>query len=178
MSAPRDPFLAALHAPGPADADPEALMLYGRFVGSWDLDVTHVLADGRLRRRPGSWHFGWVLQGRAVQDVWILPARPGEDEPGFCGTTLRVPLDRRAGTWHIHYADPTVPMQTTQLGRAEGDEIVQRGTDADGTPRRWRFSDIMADSFRWRGEVARPDGGWHCHTDFTALRRAAPRAAG
>ena len=27
------------------------------------------------RRRNGEWHFGWVLEGRAIQDVWIVPPR-------------------------------------------------------------------------------------------------------
>jgi hypothetical protein len=163
-------FLAALGAEGPAPDRAEAMALYGRFVGSWDLDVTHVLEDGTVRRRPGTWHFGWVLKGRAIQDVWILPARPGEGEPEFYGTTLRV-WDPRIGAWHIRYADPAAQVDVSQTGRAEGPDIVQLGTDPDGTRRRWRFTDITPDSFRWRGEVADGEDGWRCHTDFTAVRR-------
>ncbi len=44
----------------------------------------------------GEWHFGWALEGRAVQDVWIVPPR-GELRRGDAaanvnsyGTTLRV----------------------------------------------------------------------------------------
>ena len=40
---------------------------YGRFVGSWDLDVTQFPGDGSARRRKGEWHFGWVLEGRATR---------------------------------------------------------------------------------------------------------------
>lgn len=165
-------FLADLAADGPAPGHAAALALYGRFVGDWDILVRHMLPDGTLRERPGTWRFGWVLGGRAVQDVWILPARAGHDEPAFHGTTLRMPLDPAGAAWHIHYADPSVPLHTTQTGRAEAAEIVQLGTDADGTRRRWRFTAITPGGFRWLGEVARPDGSWFRHTDFTATRRA------
>ena len=37
--------------------------------------------------------FGWVLGGRAVQDIWIAPGRgqPGEGQPpsAFHGSTIR-----------------------------------------------------------------------------------------
>jgi hypothetical protein len=42
----------------------------------------------RSRQRPGEIHFGWVLEGRAVQDIWIRPKRPVPST--MYGTTLRV----------------------------------------------------------------------------------------
>ena len=42
--------------------------------GSWELDVLHYRAiDVRGRGMSGEVHAGWVLEGRAVQDVWIMP---------------------------------------------------------------------------------------------------------
>ena len=67
-------FLAALQATGPAADRADRMALYGQFVGSWDLDVTEYRDDGPVQRR-GEWHFGWALEGRAVQDVWIVPPR-------------------------------------------------------------------------------------------------------
>jgi hypothetical protein len=46
--------------------------LYGWLIGSSDLDVTRFLDDGSERRRQGEWHFGWALEGRAIQDIWIV----------------------------------------------------------------------------------------------------------
>ena len=62
-------FLDALQAAGPAADRAGKMALYGQFVGSWDLDVTEYRDDGTTRQRPGEWHFGWALEGRAVQDV-------------------------------------------------------------------------------------------------------------
>jgi hypothetical protein len=165
-------FLAVLGAAGPAPDRAEAAGLYGWLVGSWALEVTEILPDGTRRRRPGEWHFSWVLEGRAIQDVWIVPPRNqrGQGEaPEYYGTTLRIP-DPRSGDWRILYLDPVIQVEVGMTGRREGKEIVQLGTDAAGTARRWRFSDITPESFRWRGEEATPEGGWHCHTDFQARR--------
>jgi tetratricopeptide (TPR) repeat protein len=68
-------FLDALHAEGPAADRADKMALYGQFVGAWDLDVTEFKDDGTTRQRPGEWHFGWALEGRAIQDVWIVPPR-------------------------------------------------------------------------------------------------------
>ena len=68
-------FLDALGADGPSADRAGKMDLYGRFVGSWDLDVRQFSEDGGERRRAGEWHFGWTLEGRAIQDVWIVPPR-------------------------------------------------------------------------------------------------------
>ena len=180
MTARPDAFLDALRAEGPAPDRAGCMDLYAWLVGSWDLDVTEFGADGAVRRRPGEWHFGWVLEGRAIQDVWIVPPRglrgPADaagTQAEYCGTTLRIP-DPRIEAWRIQYNDPVVQAHLAMIGRRQGADIVQDGTDSAGTPRRWSFSDITPGSFRWRGEVS-TDGGatWQCHIEFLARRRRA-----
>ncbi len=132
------------------------------------------LEDGTQRRRPGEWHFGWVLDGRAIQDVWIVPARSARqpaDMPGrFYGTTLRV-YDAGTDTWRVEWADPASQTFASMIGRRQGDDIVQDGRDADGNLVRWSFSEIAPTSFRWRGELSN-DGGatWRLRSEFFARR--------
>ena len=47
----------------------------------------------------------------------------------------------------------------------------QEGTDADGTPARWRFTEIKPDSFHWLGERS-ADGGttWRLEVEFFVRR--------
>ena len=104
-------FLDTLGADGPAADRAGKMDLYGSFVGSWDLDVMQIAEDGTKRRRKGEWHFGWALEGRAIQDVWIVPPR-GELRSGDAaanvnsyGTTLRV-YDPRTDAWLIQWTDP------------------------------------------------------------------------
>ena len=41
----------------------EKLMLYGQFVGSWDIEATWYDQAGGHRKGKGEWHFNWVLAG-------------------------------------------------------------------------------------------------------------------
>jgi hypothetical protein len=122
-----------------------------------DDDTTH---EGR-----GEIHFGWVLEGRVIQDVWILPGV-------FYGTTLRI-YDPAIDAWHILWSDPVRPYYARQIGRARGRDIVQEGTEDTGAATRWSFTEITPNSFRWRGERSL-DGGatWRLQAEFFARRVA------
>ena len=172
------PFLDALGADGPAADRTGKMDLYGRFVGSWELDVMQIADDGSHRRRKGEWHFGWALEGRAIQDVWIVPPR-GELRRGDAaanvnsyGTTLRV-YDPRIDAWQIQWTDPVTQNFLQMVGREQGDDIVQLGTRPDGQLIRWRFTEITRNSFRWTGEISADQGAsWRLHVDFSARRVA------
>src|SRR5262245_48388423 len=49
--------------------------LYGFCIGSWELDVIAHPEDGNDTHSTGEAHFARVLDGRAVQDVFINPGR-------------------------------------------------------------------------------------------------------
>ena len=69
------------------------MMLYGQFVGAWEGSLVYQDSEGTRRETSSEVHFGWALEGRAVQDVWIAPARHARDatqHPLMYGTTLRV----------------------------------------------------------------------------------------
>jgi hypothetical protein len=74
-NAEREGFLSALLASGRSPEIPESSDVYGWLIGSWELDVLHYLVDVTDRGLKAEAHFGWVLEGRAVQDVWIMPPR-------------------------------------------------------------------------------------------------------
>lgn len=170
-------MLEALHAAGPSPALAAKLQLYGRFVGSWDLDIDYIPAEGPERHAKGEWHFDWALDGRAVQDVWIFPARrerAGKTAEAwwFYGSTMRV-YNPVLDAWHITYFEPTRPFEMRQLGRAVGADIVQMGeVDPTGVVRRWRFVEITDRSFRWIGEASRDNGAtWTLEMEMRARRQ-------
>lgn len=162
-----------LDATAPAAEHADALMLYGQFVGSWEGEVTYHPPGAAPVRHSAEVHFGWVLQGRAVQDVWIVPARRDRQAPlgplNLYGTTVRV-YDPATGGWNVTWMNPPNDAFTRLVGRREGDRIVQLGEDRDGL-NRWTFQEITAYSFRWTGELS-ADGGrtWRLAAEF-ALRR-------
>lgn len=128
---PTSPLTQALHCAGPAADRVDKMGLYGRLIGRWTFDATVHRDDGTEHSGVGEIHFGWVLEGRAVQDVWILPGV-------FCGTTLRV-YDPGIDAWHILWSDPLRQHYARQIGRAQGADIVQLGTNDAGEAVRWSF---------------------------------------
>ena len=128
------------------------------------------------RRRPGEWHFGWALEGRAIQDVWIVPPRGQRQGDAVAlsnryGTTLRV-YDPAIDAWHIQWTDPVGQTYLTMIGRAQGNDIVQLGKSAAGHLIRWGFYEIKPASFLWRGEASVDNEAvWKRVVEFIARRR-------
>jgi hypothetical protein len=168
-------MLEALHAGAPQAALGDKLRLYGRFVGSWRLDIDYYLPESGVITREGEWHFGWVLEGRAIQDVWIFPSRVARFESAgepwhFYGSTFRM-YDPALDAWHITYLEPTRPFEVRQIGRAVGPDIVQLAEETDGVTRRWRFVEITDESFRWLSDASLDKGAtWSLEMEMRARR--------
>jgi hypothetical protein len=171
-------MLSLLSAHGPHPDHRDKLMLFGQFVGSWDLDMLGYQADGTIRHFTGQWHFGWVLEGRAIQDVLI--AKPTDDQEtaegpqGGIGSTLRV-YDPRMDAWWVAYAGPVDREFATLLARQVDDRIVLEGQwslGGDGRRFRWSFSDIANDRFHWQDHHS-SDGGqtWRLVEEMHARRQ-------
>ena len=160
-------MLQALAAPGRAPEIPPEADVYGWLIGDWELDVVYYLQDVRSRAIKGSAHFGWVLEGRAVQDVWQYRV---EGVSSTYGTTIRI-FDATLGAWRVTWVNPITGWRDELIGRRVGEELVQIGRHADGTPIRWRFVEITNDSFRWLGEALNNDGEtWRLEAEFHGRR--------
>lgn len=168
-------FHAVLGAPGRSSEIPESADAYGWLIGSWELDVRHYWEDVAERGIKGEAHFAWVLDGRAVQDLWIMPRMSERTASlgktmNMYGTTLRV-WDSSLQAWRIMWSNPAADHFEQQIGRWNGEDVVQIGTRFDGTPTRWRFTEITADSFHWIGEALDTDGKtWKLEGEFLATR--------
>jgi hypothetical protein len=165
-----------LAAPGRSLEIPESADAYGWLVGSWKLECRRYAGvDVSARGLIGEAHFGWVLEGRAVQDVWIMPAVADRTpalgkEMNMYGTTLRV-WDSSMQAWRISWSNPAGNHFEEQIGRRQGRDVVQTGARADGTKTRWSFRDITANSFHWLGEALPAGGGsWMLEGEFLATR--------
>ena len=169
---------AVLHADGPAAEHANALSLYGQFVGDWDAKIVAFAPDGHRYQGQGEIHFGWILEGRAIQDVWMIPRRRDRrsDAPAlpvtgnWYGTTLRV-YDPTLKAWRITWIDPATNSYRQQIGRQQGNDIVQEGTTDSGTLSRWSFSEIAPESFHWKAEVSADKGAtWRLVVEVFARR--------
>ena len=169
-SDPRQAMVTALAALSPHPSLGDEARAFDRFVGTWDCDFTFFLPDGNTKHSAGELEFGWILDGQAVQDIWITYPQEAGKERGI-GTTVRF-FDAKAKTWRIIFVGPAYGALITVQGGTEGDRIVLRGVDNEGTMLRWSFNAIQADSFTWRGETSR-DGGktWKLEEEHHMSRR-------
>ncbi len=155
-----DGLIDALHVDGPAGPNAEQMHLYGRFIGSWNISWAGLGPDGRAVTARGELHVGWVLGGRAVQDVWIVPGRDvrGQEQSplAFHGSAIRF-YDRTIEAWRCTWIDPLMGRVRRFTGREiEGDIVMVCSEDEPQL--RWSFTDITKDAFTWRGEISY-DGG-------------------
>jgi hypothetical protein len=130
------------------------------------------MPDGPTAR--GEVHFGWVLGGRAVQDVWIVPG-PGEagaevPSDAFYGSTLRF-FDTALDAWRSTWIEPVNGRVRKFIGREENSEIVLVSLD-DNPLLRWRFTEIGPDTFTWLGEFSTDEGRtWQLDERMEGRRR-------
>ena len=150
--------------------------IYAPLEGEWDVETRDMLPDGSVVTGRGEWLFARVLEGRAFQDVWILPARvPGEPRPAHpanrYGTSLRM-LDPATRQWRVTWLNPVSGAFDVLRVRTEGGRIVQEGSRPDEQRIRWVFDELARDHFHWYGEAQQPDGRWVKKAEFSGRRRA------
>jgi len=171
-------LVEVLHADRPEQDRTDQMSLYGWLVGQWTIDVTTHEQNGATHAGRGEIHAGWVLEGRAIQDVWMIPPRAerGPNAPvlpvagNWYGTTLRI-YDPRLDAWRIIWSDPATQFYTRQIGRARGQDIVQEGKLDSGEIVRWSFTEITSNSFHWLSEQSTDDGAaWRLQVDILARR--------
>jgi hypothetical protein len=168
---PRQAMIKELEASGPHPSLGEQAHAFDFLAGTWDCDYSFRLKDGTVRHSKGELLVGWVLDGRALQDLFISYPANGEKERRI-GTTIRF-FDTALKQWRIIFISPQFNYVVTVQGGLEGDRIVLRGTDTtDGAPIRWSFNDIKPDSFVWRGEKS-SDGSktWKLEEEHHMKRR-------
>ncbi|WP_375756064.1 putative glycolipid-binding domain-containing protein [Corallococcus exercitus] len=168
-------FVDALVSPGPSGELGDAAATFGWLVGGWAGTIQDHDPDGTVRQSDGEWWFHWVLDGRALQDVFIVPSRRAAAQPApgankRYGTTVRS-FERNSGKWRIVWVSPTGGAINRLDGGREGDRLVLLGEHA-GKPIRWSFSDIGPDRFTWRGEVQDSAGQWSLQSRFDMRRIA------
>jgi hypothetical protein len=173
-------FPAALKSPGRSPELSDADDVYGWLCGSWDLQVVRYRGiDVSGQQLHGEVHAGWVLEGRAIQDVWIMPRRgerraDADRSMNMFGTTLRS-WDPTIRGWRIAWTNPVSGHYEQQVGRWNGKDILQEGVRGDGTRTRWTFTEITAGSFHWKGEAQYPNQpAWAVEGEFLAIRRVLP----
>jgi hypothetical protein len=170
------PTIHGLVAAAPAPHLSDALQLFGQFVGDWEIDGRWFQESGQEVTATGEVHFGWILEGTAIQDVWSFHIK--NPPPGYpsdtSGTTVRV-YDPGVRSWRCVWISPRKPTLQLFTARAVGSEIVLEGRTPEGYPERWIYSDVTPGSFRWHSEESHDDGRTWKTTEVILGRRVGVR---
>jgi len=172
-------MIELLDASVPNEEHAENLMLFGRLVGSWDVEATYFDREGNVTdERRAEWHCGWVMQGRAIQDVWISPPLEEQRRTGTSGLEYGMQFrmyEPQTDTWRGAWFDLASATIIEFVGRAVGEEIVIEGADPDGTLYRWVLSDITSDAHTFTGYRSKDDGQTWLMGERFMLRRRGSR---
>ncbi len=163
-------FTEALWSNNRSEKIPEVRNYFGALIGEWDIDWNDHLYDIVPRRVKGEWIFSWVLEGAAVQDLFIVPSRAerlkNPQADAEYGTTLRI-YNPETTTWDIFYGSTGRAFRLTAVKL--NNEIVL--TENYEGKIRHIFSEITANTFYWRKEYLISEGRWEIMAKVTAVRK-------
>jgi hypothetical protein len=175
MSIPQE-FLDALPSSEKAAELADVDDVFGWMVGSWEVEAILHDEDGQTHETKGEVHAAWVLEGRAIQDLFIFPRRAdrhsGRPAKGDrYGTTIKT-YDAKLKMWLLTFINPASQETNAQLtARRIGKNIEIEGKLADGTPVRWRYRDVTPTSFHYTAEKLRSDAmSWQLYLELIGRR--------
>ncbi|MCQ5130831.1 hypothetical protein NE562_14290 [Butyricicoccus faecihominis] len=148
-------FLKTLTSEHRNAALPEEYDYFGKLVGSWKIDY---IDNSNGRSIKGEWHFSWVLEGMAIQDIIILPDFER-------GTTLRL-YNPGTHAWDIAYG---FTGKIIRLEARKQDGLIVL-TNIENERRKWVFAKIEENYFHWQDVTVQDDGAWHVDYDLYAER--------
>lgn len=148
-------FFKALISERKNIALPEEFNYFGKLIGSWQIDYIDNIVS---RVISGEWHFSWILEGMAIQDVIILPNFE-------YGTSLRI-YNPNTHAWDVGYGYTGKIMRLE--AKKQDDKIVL--TFVDDEKRKWVFVEIKDDYFHWQNVTVKNDDEWYINAEILAKR--------
>ena len=168
-------FAKALISTAPDKELESKMHLFGQFIGEWNFEWAW-FGDGNkedAEKVKGEWIFSWVLEGTAIQDVWVCPSREERTLRPYSykeyGTTTRF-YNQQNDEWTVVYGNPN--SVTMLIPHCEGDKIILEAQHLSSHRMRWVFSEITENSFTWQNTRSDDDGvTWRVQGEMHVTRR-------
>lgn len=148
-------FYDALISKEKHNSIPEKYNFFERLIGSWEIDYIDYNDNFTMK---GEWHFSWVLEGMAIQDVIILPGYE-------YGSSLRI-YNPNTQAWDIAYG---YKGNIIRLEARKENDIVTL-TFIDDETRKWVFRKIENHKFHWQNITIKDNGEWYINAEILAKR--------
>ena len=148
-------FFEVLTSESKNAALPDEFNYFGKLIGSWAIDY---IEDNNSTAIKGEWHFSWVLEGMAVQDVIILPDYE-------YGSSLRI-YNPDTHAWDVAYG---YTGKIIRLEAKKQDNMIVL-TFINDVRRKWVFTNIEDNHFHWENITVEDDGEWYINAEIYAER--------
>lgn len=149
---------------------PEDYDFFGNLIGEWDIEWNDHLEDTLPRLVKGEWIFSRILDGTAIQDLFIVPSRAerlqNKQPDAEYGTTLRF-FNPKTLAWDIFYGCTGEAIRLT--AHKMNEEIIL--TENTTQKMRYVFSEITPSTFLWRKEQMDESGKWQIIAKVNAEKR-------
>lgn len=140
-------FMSAFIANSKNDLIPSEYDFYRKLIGEWDIVWVENEGATNERKVKGEWLFSRILEGTAIQDLFIVPSRSerkiNPQSDGEYGTTIRI-YNPNTHYWDIYYGCTGCSFQL--VGKKENESIVH--TEISEGKMKWIISDITDANFR------------------------------
>ena len=144
-------FFEALASECKNTALPEEFNYFEKLIGSWAID--YIESNNSISIK-GEWHFSWVLEGMAIQDVIILPDYE-------YGTSLRI-YNPDTHAWDVAYG---YTGKIIRLEAKKQDDMIML-TFVNDERRKWVFTNIENNRFHWENITVKDDGEWDINAEI------------
>lgn len=148
-------FIEALTSESKSTAIPDEFNYFGKLIGSWA--INYIEGNNSLTIK-GEWHFSWVLEGMAIQDVIILPDYE-------YGTSLRI-YNPDTHAWDVAYG---YTGKIIRLEAKKQNDMIML-TFVNDERRKWFFTKIEDYCFHWENITVKDDGEWYINAEIFAER--------
>jgi hypothetical protein len=143
---------------GPNPAAPPETAALDPLIGCWRVEGESMTPEGAWQENlPADWRWRYILDGFAIEDEYIAPARGTPPTPGqgSRGVNIRM-YDPRAGHWNMAWVSDGIDPVATFTANMQEDKLVMEGVYKDRFPTRNVFFAITPDRFRWKKELLVP----------------------
>lgn len=146
--------------------------VFGQFIGKWNFDLKIFDSKGNVTDLKGNWVFERILNGQAIQDVWMVPSKDSkEKESNYFeyGTSIRS-YDLKTRKWKVTWIGPILNQYFVFDVEQINNEIHLKLINHENLKMRWIFYDIKEKTFQWKSEIFlmnKCEWFTNCHMELT-----------
>lgn len=150
---------------GPNENAPPELSHMANMIGEWAIADSVRQQDGSWADGTGAdWDFYYTLDGYAIEDIWVKPARAtavDDESSRTVGVNIRK-YDPEAQQWVMAWLTKAPGGVETFTATSDDEQVVMLADapNAQGQLRRITFYNMTGDSFDWRLEWSTDGEQW------------------